>query len=122
MRAKTHRLFDYLVGASKQRYWDTDAERLGSLEIDDKLKLSRSLDGQLARLFTLEDTIDIRSRAPMLIYKVGAVGQQAASISVVSRSINCRHSMARHQRIDQCAMTGREYVGYDYEAGGRIAC
>src|SRR5262245_23294927 len=120
--ATTHQLFDYLVGASKQRHWDTDAERFGGFQIDDKLKLGRRLDGQLARPFTLENTIDIRSRAPRLVDKVGAVGQQAASISVVSRSINCRHSMSRHQRIDHCSMTRRKYVGYDDETGGRIAC
>src|SRR5262249_25105451 len=90
-------LLNDLVRASKQRYRDTDTKCLGGLEIDHKLELGRSLDGQLARLFTLEDTIDIRSCAPMLIDKVGAVGQQAASISVVWGSENWRPSIPRRK-------------------------
>src|SRR5262245_17728654 len=50
--------------------------------------------GSSPGLSPLRIRIDIRSRAPRLVDKVGAVGQQAASISVVSRSINCRHSMS----------------------------
>jgi hypothetical protein len=68
------RSLNYRVGASKQWERNADAKCLGGLEIDDKFELGRSLDGQLARLLTLEDTIDIRSRAPMLVDKVGAVG------------------------------------------------
>jgi hypothetical protein len=32
--AKRH-LFDHLIGAAKQRYWERDAERLGSLVVED---------------------------------------------------------------------------------------
>ena len=39
------------------------AELFGSLQINDRLKLDRGLDGKLARLFTLEDAIGIVRRA-----------------------------------------------------------
>jgi len=39
MSAKGHkRSFDHLVGDSKNAGWDDEAERLGSLDIDDELE------------------------------------------------------------------------------------
>src|SRR5262249_24436972 len=52
---------------------------VGSLGVDDKLKLRRRLHRQVCRLFTLKDAIDITSRALVLINVVGAVGDQATA-------------------------------------------
>src|SRR5258708_39448608 len=51
--------FDHLVGARKQRRRHLEAEGLGGLEIDHKLKLDRLLNWQIARLDALEDLPDI---------------------------------------------------------------
>src|SRR5262245_27117294 len=47
--------FDHLVGAADKRRRDREAERSGSLEIDDQLDLGGLLHGQVSRLFTLEN-------------------------------------------------------------------
>src|SRR5262249_44784424 len=47
--------FDHLVGAADKRQRDREAERSGSLEIDDQLDLGGLLHGQVSRLFTLEN-------------------------------------------------------------------
>jgi hypothetical protein len=39
-----HNLFDHLVGAGDQSARNGDTERLGSLEVDDKLESGRLLD------------------------------------------------------------------------------
>jgi hypothetical protein len=46
---------DHLVGAAEQREWNSEAERLGSLEIEDQLNLHCLLDRQVGRLLALEN-------------------------------------------------------------------
>jgi hypothetical protein len=43
-------LFDQFVGAAEQRHWNSEAERLGSLKVDDQLEFGRSLNRQIGRL------------------------------------------------------------------------
>src|SRR2546425_9452363 len=54
VRSEVHRLLDDLIRPQQQRGWDSQAERLGRLEINDKLKFRRLLDGQIARLRPLD--------------------------------------------------------------------
>src|SRR5881227_3623207 len=46
---------DHLVGASEQRQWDGDAQRTGSLEIDEQFDFRGLLDRQVGRLLALEN-------------------------------------------------------------------
>ena len=57
-------LFDHLVGARLQRHRHGQTERLRGFQINHQRELSRRLYRQVARLLTLENAIDIRSRAP----------------------------------------------------------
>src|SRR5271167_3361371 len=71
--------FDHLVGGGEQRLWDTKAERLRSLEVDDKLELRRVLHWQIGRLGTLEDAIHVGGRAAVQVDEVDTIGHQPAS-------------------------------------------
>jgi hypothetical protein len=53
--AATKPLFDHPVGTAEQREPEGDAERLGSLEVDDELDPGGLLDRQIARLFAFEN-------------------------------------------------------------------
>src|SRR5215203_6043127 len=67
-------LFDYLVGASEQRRWHREAERLGGLEVDRQLVLGRVLHRQVSRFLALENTINVTRSAPVEAGDVHAIG------------------------------------------------
>ena len=53
--------FDHGVGSGKQRRWEFDAERFGSLEIDDQLKLSWLLNGHIDHFGASQQLRDLTS-------------------------------------------------------------
>src|SRR5215468_5021031 len=52
-------LFDHLIGALLQKERHVQAERLGGLDVDDKLELDRGLDRKIGRLFSAQDAVNI---------------------------------------------------------------
>ena len=65
-------LLDHLVGAREDRWRDRQTERLGGLQIDDELEFGWLLDGQVGRLGTFENFVDIRSSAPEEVVQIGS--------------------------------------------------
>ena len=64
-------LFDHLVGAGGVATAHVQTERLGGLEVDHRLVLSRRLHRQVGRLLALEDAIDVAGRLPVLVDLIG---------------------------------------------------
>jgi hypothetical protein len=60
-------LFDHLVGASEHRVRHGETKRLGRLQINRQIVLGWRLHRQVGRLLALENTIDVVSRAPVLV-------------------------------------------------------
>jgi hypothetical protein len=96
-------LLDHLVGASEQRDWEGEAERLGRLEVDHQLELDWRLDWKLARVRALEDAIGIDRRAPKLAERVNSVGQQAADFSEETGPLDGRDTVASSQQSKDAA-------------------
>jgi hypothetical protein len=64
-------LFDHLLGADKQGWWNFEAKRLGGLEIYGQLELDRLFYRKLARSRAAQNLGDVTGRAPILSGKLG---------------------------------------------------
>src|SRR5215207_6430858 len=60
-------LLDHLIGACEERGRDREPERLGGLEVDDKLELGRLLDREIGGLGTPQDPVDVRRGVPVYV-------------------------------------------------------
>src|SRR5258707_13454206 len=71
-------LFDHLVGAPQKHGRHVEADRLGGLQVDDKLELGRKLNRQIVRLRAAQDAVDIvRGATPKQVVYVGSIRHQA---------------------------------------------
>src|ERR1700676_2454261 len=94
-------LLDKFVGARKQPNRDVQAERFGSLQIDYQLELRRLLDRKIARLFALENAINVPRCALVKIEILDAVGCQPAADRVITEGINVRQAVLSCQGNDK---------------------
>src|SRR5262245_25550667 len=114
--------FDHLVSTLLEEHGHIQAERPRGFEIDHKVELHRGLDGKITRLGTLEDAIDVRSRAAKVVAHVIPVRQQTTEAAEKAIRINSRQSVASGQRGDLDAVGGGEWTGHHDEATIEFAC
>src|SRR5262245_33920721 len=96
--------FDHLVGAGVQGFRHGKAERLRRLEIDHQCELGWHLYRQVSRPLTLEDTIDVASRSPVIVPQIDSKREQPTLRDEKTRSIDRVQSVPRSERNDQLAM------------------
>src|SRR5215475_12198509 len=87
-------LFDQLVCAYEQRGRHSETERLGNLDINDQLELSRLLDGEVGRLSTLQDLVHEGGKPPEEIDDARPVRHQAPRIRVLTKGVHGRRQVA----------------------------
>src|SRR5262249_29311429 len=78
---------NHLVGGSHQRRRNCEAQRLGGLEIDDKLDFGRKFHRQVAGFGALQDFVDIVSRAMEARVEIDPVANKAAGFDVFAVAI-----------------------------------
>jgi hypothetical protein len=120
VRRKTS-LFDHLVRACEQRIGRIEAERLGSLEVDHQFKFGRKLNRQFARLFTLENAIDIGRGASVKVRNVDPVGGQATARDMITIGIDVGQVMLRCKCNNQCSMNGSDRIRQHQQTAVRFA-
>jgi hypothetical protein len=72
------RSLDHLVGGLLEMHRHVEAQRLGGLEVDDKLILRRRLHRHVGRLLAFEDAIDVTGCLPPHVDPIRPIGDQAA--------------------------------------------
>ena len=133
-------LFDHLVGAGEQGWWNGEAERLRSLEIDDQLEFGWLLDRQVARLGAFQNFIHIRRGKAVTVNYSWAVADQGPAPCAL-RTLGAEGAAAQLRQcrkirapmlVDQLAQRGRrqhlhvvapqiEVPGHFQVPGGREA-
>src|SRR5512133_3267658 len=84
----------------EDRSGNFEAERFGSLKIDDELVLGRRLHGKIGGRLALENTVDVAGCAPELIGEIGPIGDQAAGDNEVACVVDRGHPTAGCQLDD----------------------
>src|SRR5215813_5444109 len=114
--------FDHLVGAGGQRQWDSDAKRLGGLEVNDQLDLHHLLNRQVSRRGTFENPPSIGANQPIGFSKVGCIAHQAARSSEPAIRINRRNGMARREHYKSNGAVREQVVGTHHKGYGAFFC
>src|SRR5215470_9977022 len=89
---------------------------LGSLDVDDKLKLGCLLNRHVRRLLTLEDAIDILSGSPVGFGGINTVGHEAAAGDVIAIGIDRRQPSTSGEYNDPFAKAPRDSTRQDEQA------
>jgi hypothetical protein len=87
--------FNDLVGAGEDRGRHRQAERLGGVEVDDKLEGRRLLDRQIGGLGALEDLSDVNAGLAIGSREARSIADQAAGRDVFTILIDRRNGIAR---------------------------
>src|SRR5262245_45796606 len=87
-----------------------ETQRLGSLEVDDKLILRRCLHRHVGWLLALEDAIDVCRGPSILVRQIESVRNEAASTGEKTVRVDRRQTMSRRQRDEEVAMAQADGV------------
>src|SRR5262249_29656554 len=95
--------------------WDSDAKRLGGLEVDDQLDFHRLLDRQFGRLGTFENPPGVTTDEAISIGEARAVTPQAPGCGKLAPILNRPYRMTRHHGNQSTATAHEQRVGVDQE-------
>src|SRR6266403_4439434 len=91
-------LFDHLIGGDQQAGRHGQAERLRSLEIEDRFELGRRLHWKIGWLVAAQDAVDVSRRLSAHVDEVVPVGHETTGRDEYTRKVDagrrCRAASA----------------------------
>ena len=96
-------LFDHLVGNLLEMHWHVEAQRLGGIEVDDKLISRRRLHRHVGWFFALKDAVDITGRTLIQVDPIRPIGHQTTGGDKGAVEI-CWQPVSGRKPNDQIAM------------------
>src|SRR5262249_33459516 len=112
---------DHLGREDEQGRRNVEAKHPGGLEIDHELEFGGLQDGQLSRLFALQNAAGIDAGLPIAIRNARSIAGQAAREGGCARFICRRHFQLRGERHQQVAPGVQERAGADQKSGRACA-
>jgi hypothetical protein len=106
-------LFDHLVGACEESLRNSKPEGIGSLTIDDKIKLGGLLDWNVGWLRTAQNLVNHFGGAAVHTGNVRSIGDQSSGFHVVLGPMHRRQSRAQRQGVDPNSIGVYERVGHN---------
>src|SRR6516225_7375384 len=88
---------DYLGGRGQQRFRDGEAERLGGLEVDDKIEFGRLYHGQISRFLASENAARVKATLAKKSGNAGAIAHQPSGLHGLYRTVDNRYPVLRGQ-------------------------
>src|SRR5262249_22080935 len=103
------------VGEGEQRGRHGQAQRLGGLEIDDKLELGWQLHRQVGGLLALENATRISTYKPVSVRKTATVAHHATIRRKLAILVDCRNLVLDRQGGELFAPAVEEIIWTDHE-------
>ena len=104
-----------LVGRGQQRFWDGEAERFGSLEVDDEFEFRRLLHREISWFLAFQNAPSINPALVEQIAAIGAIAHQAAGQDELSELEDRRQRVPRRQRREFFHSLVEEGTGVDQD-------
>src|SRR5262249_38721342 len=111
-------LFDDFVDEGKHHRRNFDAERLGSLEIDEQVEFCGLHNRQVDGLFALEDFTNVSASLPVGLPKVRAIARESAGFSVLVQIVDRGNRVARRQCNELIPPGQEKRIGVDKKRAG----
>src|SRR5262245_16512122 len=110
---------DHLVGATRQRKRDSDAERLGGLETEDQLDFRGKLhDRDVSRLLAFENAPGVDAAQTICVRSIASVAHQTTSGGKLSKLVDRWNAVAEGECAELRGVAAEHRVGgADHECG-----